>query len=68
MVRVEVCEEDALNVACIETHFVDVSRTGVACIKNKKLLSSNDQGTRPAPFVIRHGGACAANSNVQTIG
>jgi hypothetical protein len=64
----KVREENALNVARIEAHFVDISCTGVAGVKHKKLLACNDQGAWAAALVIRHGGACATHGNVQTIG
>ena len=55
VVRMKVREENALNVARIEAHFVDISCTGVAGVKHKKLLACNDQGAGAAALVIRHG-------------
>ena len=51
----EVGQKDTVNLAGIETHFVDVARAGVAGIKYKHLLASNDQGARAASLVVWHG-------------
>ena len=64
----EMGQKDAINLAGIESHFVDVARAGVAGIKHKHLLASNDQRAWAASLVVWHGRASATDCHVQAVG